>query len=282
MLELAARIKAIFRRAELQAAQSAGAAAQTTLIEAGELSIDLRRHEARLAGRAVELTAKEFELLACFARSPGRVFTRMQLLDLVWGYSHSGYEHTVNTHNNRLRNKIERDPANPEVIQTVWGRAWSASPCLRGRLVGQLDVEDDVRPGDAHPPVGGALDRHPLDELPDIGVHVLVVAAEATRQFGNGRWAGLAQRGDQLPAFGREGGEHLPDLGEAHAEVRSHLLAAFDGMHRRDRASTRSAQRFAHLDMQYASVRRVRDKGPCFHAWASTSFMKSATSVSMS
>ena len=54
-------------------------------------------------------------------RSPGRVFTRTQLLDQVWGYTHSGYEHTVNSHINRLRNKIERDPANPEFIQTVWG-----------------------------------------------------------------------------------------------------------------------------------------------------------------
>ena len=73
------------------------------------------------AARPVELTAKEFELLAYFARSPGRVFTRTQLLDQVWGYSHSGYEHTVNSHINRLRNKIERDPANPDFIQTVWG-----------------------------------------------------------------------------------------------------------------------------------------------------------------
>src|SRR5436190_1915879 len=85
------------------------------------LSIDVDRHEARVAGQRVELTAKEFELLVYFARSPGRVFTRTQLLDQVWGYSHSGYEHTVNSHINRLRNKIERDPANPDFIQTVWG-----------------------------------------------------------------------------------------------------------------------------------------------------------------
>jgi len=123
MLELAARLKGMFRRAEqLAAAKVAAAAPQAKeMIEVAGLSIDLQRHEARVGGRPVELTAKEFELLAHFARSPGRVFTRTQLLDQVWGYSHSGYEHTVNSHINRLRNKIERDPANPDFIQTVWG-----------------------------------------------------------------------------------------------------------------------------------------------------------------
>ena len=124
MLELAARLKGMFRRAEqLAAAKVAAAAAPVAaeLIEVAGLRIDMQRHEARVGGKAVELTAKEFELLAYFARSPGRVFTRTQLLDQVWGYSHSGYEHTVNSHINRLRNKIERDPANPDFIQTVWG-----------------------------------------------------------------------------------------------------------------------------------------------------------------
>ncbi|MCW5635621.1 MAG: response regulator transcription factor [Rubrivivax sp.] len=122
MPELAARVKGIFRRAERDAAQKAAAAAPgSQRIETAGLVIDLVRHEVTVAGQPVELTAKEFELLACFARSPGRVFTRAQLLDQVWGYSHSGYEHTVNSHINRLRNKIERDPGNPEVIQTVWG-----------------------------------------------------------------------------------------------------------------------------------------------------------------
>ena len=123
MLELAARVKGVFRRAEQLAAVKAAAAAapSSARIEVEGLTIDVERHEARVGGRAVELTAKEFELLVYFARSPGRVFTRTQLLDQVWGYSHSGYEHTVNSHINRLRNKIERDPANPELIQTVWG-----------------------------------------------------------------------------------------------------------------------------------------------------------------
>ena len=122
MLELAARVKAVFRRADhLQAAAAVQDAATEQLIEAGRLRIDLQRHEVRVDGKAVELTAKEFELLVYFARSPGRVHTRAQLLDQVWGYSHSGYEHTVNSHINRLRNKIELDPANPLYIQTVWG-----------------------------------------------------------------------------------------------------------------------------------------------------------------
>jgi len=69
----------------------------------------------------VELTAKEFDLLLHFAENPGRVFTRSQLLDRVWGYTHSGYEHAVNSHINRLRAKIEKNPNQPEYIQTVWG-----------------------------------------------------------------------------------------------------------------------------------------------------------------
>jgi DNA-binding response OmpR family regulator len=122
MLELAARVKGVFRRAEQAASARAGAADEAAvLIEVDDLRIDLRRHQAHLGGRQLELTAKEFELLAYFARAPGRVFTRAQLLDQVWGYSHSGYEHTVNSHINRLRNKIERDPANPTYIETVWG-----------------------------------------------------------------------------------------------------------------------------------------------------------------
>jgi DNA-binding response OmpR family regulator len=122
MLELAARVKGVFRRADqTRAAAAAAATPALQVIESDGLRIDLQRHEVLLGGQRIELTAKEFDLLACFARSPGRVFTRAQLLDQVWGYSHSGYEHTVNSHINRLRNKIERDPANPDYVQTVWG-----------------------------------------------------------------------------------------------------------------------------------------------------------------
>ena len=74
-----------------------------------------------MAGRPVALTTKEFELLLFFARHPGRVFTRMQLLDAVWSTQFEGYEHNVNTHINRLRAKIESDPANPRYVLTVRG-----------------------------------------------------------------------------------------------------------------------------------------------------------------
>ena len=87
----------------------------------GELRIDPVRRRVFVRDQAVDLTAREFDLLWHFARHPGRVFSRAQLLDAVWGYNHEGYEHTVNTHINRLRGKIETDPAQPSFIQTVWG-----------------------------------------------------------------------------------------------------------------------------------------------------------------
>ncbi|HRP96081.1 MAG TPA: response regulator transcription factor [Rhodocyclaceae bacterium] len=118
VLELVARVKAIFRRVDSLASR---AEASEQVIDNGALTIDIARREVRLAGRPVELTATEFDLLLHFARHPGRVFSRTQLLDQVWGYSHSGYEHTVNSHINRLRAKIEANPNQPEFIQTVWG-----------------------------------------------------------------------------------------------------------------------------------------------------------------
>jgi DNA-binding response OmpR family regulator len=118
VMELLARVKAIFRRCDALAPGSAGEAPKT--IRAAELEIDPEKRVVTLAGRQVDLTAKEFDLLAHFARNPGRVYSRGQLLDAVWGYSHSGYEHTVNSHINRLRTKIEADPAKPRYILTVW------------------------------------------------------------------------------------------------------------------------------------------------------------------
>jgi DNA-binding response OmpR family regulator len=121
LLELSARVKGVFRRASQTATAKNAELPEAQVIEAGDLLLDMGRHEVQMRGNPVDLTAKEFDLLAHFASSPGRVFTRAQLLDQVWGYSHSGYEHTVNSHINRLRSKIERDPPNPEYIQTVWG-----------------------------------------------------------------------------------------------------------------------------------------------------------------
>ena len=119
ILELQARVKAILRRSEMAAAPAAGAADER--IESAGLVLEVQRREVSVDGRVADLTAREFDLLLHFARHPGRVFSRGQLLDLVWGYSHSGYEHTVNSHINRLRKKIESAPGAPRYIETVWG-----------------------------------------------------------------------------------------------------------------------------------------------------------------
>ncbi len=124
--EFTARVKAIFRRVDALAEQAHEAPQPLTLGEA--LSIDPSSREVRVHGRLIPLTHKEFDLLLHFARNPGRVYTRTQLLDAVWGYSHDGYEHAINCHINRLRAKIERDPANPEILQTVWGVGYKLAP----------------------------------------------------------------------------------------------------------------------------------------------------------
>jgi len=117
--ELVARVKAIFRRVDAVRNETAGTGAQT--IRVAGLAIEPDRRRVEVDGSPVELTAREFDLLVFFSRHPGRVFTRAQLLDKVWGYGHGGYEHTVNSHINRLRAKIEADPSAPGRIQTVWG-----------------------------------------------------------------------------------------------------------------------------------------------------------------
>ena len=117
--ELLARVKAIFRRVD---ELTDGTREELPdVIRAGDLVIDPIKRSAHIAGRTVDLTAKEFDLLLHFARNPGKVYTRSQLLDIVWGYGHEGYEHTVNSHINRLRAKIEEDPAHPVYVLTVWG-----------------------------------------------------------------------------------------------------------------------------------------------------------------
>lgn len=118
--ELSARVKALFRRVDAMASATVTQPSQQELITDG-LRIDPLRRRVFIKDQPVELTAREFDLLWHFATHPGRVFSRAQLLDTVWGYSHEGYEHTVNTHINRLRGKIEADPADPAFIQTVWG-----------------------------------------------------------------------------------------------------------------------------------------------------------------
>lgn len=117
--ELLARVKALFRRVEALRSQASPGGQKT--IQAGNLVMDIEKRKVTLHGKSVDLTAKEFDLLLQFAQHPGRVYTRSQLLDQVWGYGHDGYEHTVNSHINRLRAKIEKDPAHPGYILTVWG-----------------------------------------------------------------------------------------------------------------------------------------------------------------
>ncbi|MCS6284390.1 MAG: response regulator transcription factor [Nitrospira sp.] len=117
--ELLARVKAVFRRAAAFAAKDVQITPNN--IRLGDLNIDVEKRKVTLSGTVKDLTAKEFDLLLQFAQNPGRVYTRSQLLDLVWGYGHDGYEHTVNSHINRLRSKIEKDSALPAYILTVWG-----------------------------------------------------------------------------------------------------------------------------------------------------------------
>lgn len=119
IMELVARVKAIFRRVDNLSTTSPGSGVK--MIDAAGLRIDAEKRSVTLRGEIIDLTAKEFDLLLHFAQNPGRVYSRAQLLDRVWGYSHSGYEHTVNSHINRLRAKIEKNPNEPTFIQTVWG-----------------------------------------------------------------------------------------------------------------------------------------------------------------
>jgi len=118
VMELMARVKAIFRRSETLVP---GTNDVYAALRIGNIQIDPATRTASIDNMSVDLTAKEFDLLLHFARNPGRVYRRAELLDCVWGYGHDGYEHTVNSHINRLRAKIEPDSANPEYIVTVWG-----------------------------------------------------------------------------------------------------------------------------------------------------------------
>ena len=117
--ELVARVKALFRR--IEQLETASEPQTEEVLRFGTLEADLAKREVRADGEPVGLTSKEFDLLLHFLRNPGRVYTRMQLLDAVWGYGYEGYEHNVNCHINRLRAKIENDPASPRFILTVRG-----------------------------------------------------------------------------------------------------------------------------------------------------------------
>jgi DNA-binding response OmpR family regulator len=112
--EVVARVRAVLRRVE-------GEASPPAVIRVGDLLVDLDRHTVEVAGRPVELTPTEFDLLAAMARYPGRAFTRLQLLAQVQGDAYEGYERTVDAHIKNLRAKIEPDPRRPRYIVTVYG-----------------------------------------------------------------------------------------------------------------------------------------------------------------
>jgi len=134
--ELVARVNAILRRSDQYqpSLESSLATPASSPLQFGALHVDPDKRRVQLGDNAIELTAREFDLLWHFASNPERVFTRGQLLDSVWGYGHAGYEHTVNSHINRLRAKIEADPAKPRYVITVWG-------------VGYKFSGNEVRPG---------------------------------------------------------------------------------------------------------------------------------------
>jgi DNA-binding response OmpR family regulator len=128
--ELQARVKTQLRhRSQLLAVNNADAdpLENEQTLNVGSLQIEFNSHQAFLDEQALNLTATEFDLLVYFARHPNRVFSRQQLLDKVWGYQHSGYEHTVNSHINRLRAKLELHQQGP-CIETVWGVGYKLNP----------------------------------------------------------------------------------------------------------------------------------------------------------
>ena len=124
LAELLARVKALLRRADLLRAAQAHAHAQPGSLRNGALEILPVKRQVRYRDAALDFTALEFDLLLYFAQHPGHVFSRAQLLNAVWGYTHDGYEHTVTTHINRLRAKLEADPMRPELILTVRGAGY--------------------------------------------------------------------------------------------------------------------------------------------------------------
>lgn len=117
--EFIARVKAIFRRSEISVQQQS--APTTKVLRFGDLMIDNEKHKVTIADKRVALSPKEFELLHLLASHPGKSYDRSRLLNLVWGYDFDGFEHTVNSHINRLRAKIEPEVSKPTYILTTWG-----------------------------------------------------------------------------------------------------------------------------------------------------------------
>lgn len=131
--ELSARVKAIFRRIKVD--QELDENLPDKLVY-GHLKIYPNKRKVTLSGKPMDLTSKEYDLLLLFSSNPGKAYSREQLLNKVWGYSYEGYSHTVNSHINRLRSKIEEDPSNPHFIKTVWGVGY--------RFTEPEGIEDDA------------------------------------------------------------------------------------------------------------------------------------------
>ena len=117
ILELKARIRALLRRANAAPQQKA----QNTLLSAGGVTLDPEQRVALRDGKVVDLTAKEYDLIELFVKNPRRVYSRENLMDLVWGYTYAGDYRTVDVHIRRLREKLEENPAAPQHILTKWG-----------------------------------------------------------------------------------------------------------------------------------------------------------------
>ncbi|MDC6365772.1 MULTISPECIES: response regulator transcription factor [Flavobacteriaceae] len=118
--EFIARVKAIFRRQKMDIPEPT-TDKNPKLMEFDILSIDIDMRKVLLDGKKIELSPKEFELLVLLSTNPGKSYDRSKLLNMIWGYDFKGYEHTVNSHINRLRSKIEPDMSNPKFILTTWG-----------------------------------------------------------------------------------------------------------------------------------------------------------------
>lgn len=116
IIELKARVRALLRRSS-----AFGQAAEESSITIGHISIDTEKRTAKKDGAPVELTAKEFDVIELLAKNPDRVFSRENLLNIVWGYDYQGDIRTVDVHVRRLREKLEKNPAEPERIMTKWG-----------------------------------------------------------------------------------------------------------------------------------------------------------------
>ena len=117
ILELKARVRALLRRSSI----TAPAAETGAVLRTGEISVNESRRQAFKGETPVELTMKEFDLILFLMKNPGRVYSRENLLDLVWGYDYQGDTRTVDVHIRRLREKLEQDPAHPAHIITKWG-----------------------------------------------------------------------------------------------------------------------------------------------------------------